>query len=96
MAAIDDILAQMEHSPENIRFSDACAVAEAFFGLPRTKGSHYIYKVMWPGDPRVNLQKIGKHAKPYQISQLLQAVARVRSMTQSFDKNSGQKKSKKN
>ena len=94
MTAIDDILAQMERSPENIRFSEACAVAEEFFGPPRIVGSHYIYKVMWPGDPRINLQKFGKNAKPYQIKQLLKAVARARSMTQSLEENSGQKSRK--
>jgi len=89
MSTIDDIIKQMRTSPGNIRFSDACQVAEAFFGNPRVAGSHYIYKVKWPGDPRVNLQKDEKNAKSYQIKQLLKAIERFKALNPDIKKRSG-------
>ena len=36
----------MRGSPQNVRFSDACMVANAFFGKPRQKGSsHRVWKM---------------------------------------------------
>lgn len=40
----------------------------------RVKGSHHIFKVPWSGQPWVNIQKDGKHAKPYQVKQVLAAI----------------------
>lgn len=73
--AIRKLLAEMRQNPKGVRFADAQKVAEAFFGEPRTVGSHCVYKTPWPGDPRINLQKAndGK-AKAYQIKQLLAAI----------------------
>jgi hypothetical protein len=54
-------------------------VATHFFGKPRQKGtSHSVWKMPWPGDPRVNLQgsKDG-NAKSYQVRQLLDAIDRL-------------------
>jgi hypothetical protein len=74
-AAISKLLAAMRQTPKGVRFVDAQKVAEAFFGEPRTAGSHYVYKTPWPGDPRVNLQKTKNgEAKSYQIKQLLTAI----------------------
>jgi hypothetical protein len=73
-----DVLADMRANPRNIRFADALEVAEAFFGPARRSGSHHVFRMPWPGDPRVNLQeaKDGK-AKPYQVRRLLAAIDRV-------------------
>ena len=64
----------MRASPRAIRFSDAVKVAEHYFGSPRISGSHHVFRMPWPGDPRINLQNDSGKAKPYQLRQLLMAV----------------------
>jgi hypothetical protein len=71
-------LADMRANPGQVRFRDALAVAEHFFGAPRRSGSHHVFRTPWPADPRVNLQETaGGKAKPYQVRQLLAAVERL-------------------
>ena len=73
------MLAHLRSNPGDVRFADACRVVSAYFGEPRQKGtSHRVWKMPWPGDPRVNLQadKGGK-AKAYQVRQALQAIGRL-------------------
>jgi hypothetical protein len=73
----------MRANPEGIKFNDACKVAEHFFaefGKPRIAGSHHVYKMPWPGDPRINIQKDGPKAKRYQIIQLLEAVDKLKAL----------------
>lgn len=79
MSSIDDILNAMRTNPANVRFVDLAKVCEHFFGPPRQNGtSHKVYKMPWPGDPRVNIQEgKGGKAKDYQIRQTLQAVDRL-------------------
>jgi hypothetical protein len=36
-----------------------------------------VFKMPWPGDPRVNLQDSSEGAKPYQVRQLLAAIDRL-------------------
>jgi hypothetical protein len=76
---IEASLARMRESPRGVRFVDACKVATAYFGEPRQRGtSHRIWKMPWPGDPRVNLQRRADgNAKPYQVRQLLQAIEQL-------------------
>lgn len=72
---IEDLVAAMRAAPQNIRFSDAVKVACHYFGEPRQKGtSHCVWKMPWPGDPRVNLQNKNRMAKAYQVRQLLEAI----------------------
>jgi hypothetical protein len=80
MAKLDDLIEQMRSSPQNVRFAEACTVANAFFGEPRQQGSsHRVWKMPWAGDPRVNMQESkGGKAKAYQVQQLLTAVDRYR------------------
>jgi hypothetical protein len=74
----DSILASMRENPANIRFADECKVAEYFFGKPRQSGSsHCVWKMPWPGDPRVNMQNDHGKAKRYQVEQLLTAIDRL-------------------
>jgi hypothetical protein len=73
------LLAGMRENPKTVRFSDALAVAEHYFGPPRMSGSHHVFKTPWPGDPRVNLQK-ADGAKPYQVRQLLAAVEKYETL----------------
>lgn len=78
MATVDRILRQMRTSPANVRFTDLAAVCEHYFGPARQKGtSHQIFKTPWPGDPRVNIQEKNGKAKPYQVRQVLQAIAKL-------------------
>jgi hypothetical protein len=74
--AISVLLAGMRTNQENVRFADAMRVGEHYFGPPRRSGSsHHVFKMPWPGNPRINLQeaKNGK-AKAYQVRQLIQAI----------------------
>ncbi len=49
-------------------------MAGHYFGKPRISGSHYVFKMPWSGDPRINLQDDDGKAKPYQVRQLLAAI----------------------
>lgn len=75
---VDDILARMRRTTKNIRFSDLEKVCDHFFESRNSKkSSHKTYKTPWQGDPRVNIQNANGKAKPYQVSQVLQAVDRL-------------------
>lgn len=73
---MQELLEEMRNNPKNIRSVDACKVAEHFFGTPRKRGSHVMWKMPWAGNPRVNLQDKGGKAKAYQVKQLLEAIDR--------------------
>jgi len=74
---VTDLVEAMRQNPKNVRFSDAVKVATHHFGEPRQKGtSHCVWKMPWPGDPRVNLQDDHGKAKAYQVKQLLVAIDR--------------------
>jgi hypothetical protein len=64
-------------SPDNVRFKELVAIRTHYFGEPRIRGSHYIFKMPWPGDPRINLQKDGGKAKPYQVRDVRKALDRL-------------------
>ena len=70
------LLERALRAPQNFRFSEACALTEAFgFRLSRISGSHHIF--VHPSIPElINLQEVHGQAKPYQIKQLLQLVER--------------------
>jgi hypothetical protein len=77
VADIEPILKDMEAGKE-IRFHDLFKLCEHFFGAPRNPGSsHYVFKMPWPGDPRVNIQNDKGKAKPYQVRQVLKAIAKL-------------------
>jgi hypothetical protein len=77
MSSLEDLLNQMEGNPKNVRFADLAKVCEHYFGEPRQKGSHHIYKTPWQGDPRINIQEEGGKAKAYQVRQVLRAIERL-------------------
>jgi hypothetical protein len=79
MANIDKVVAKMHDAPHNVRYAELAALCAHFFGEARQKGSsHAVYKTPWQGDPRVNIQKgKGGMAKPYQVRQVLAAIARL-------------------
>lgn len=79
---IDEIVSEMEAGGD-LRFADLSKVCEHYFGKPRQSGtSHQVYKMPWPGDPRVNIQNAKGKAKPYQVRQVLKAIAKLKEMTE--------------
>ena len=63
------------NNPNGVRFSDLARLCDEMFGKPRrTRGSHRVYRMPWPGDPRVNIQSHKGMAKPYQVRQVLKAI----------------------
>jgi len=78
-----DILA----NPLNVKFKDLLHICIKIFGNPRIRGSHYIFKTPWEGDPRINIQKDGKMAKPYQVRLVLQALEKMKSLNKTETKN---------
>jgi len=64
-------------NPKNVKIADLIKIATQFFGQPRVKGSHHVFKVPWQGEPWVNLQADGKMAKPYQVKQVVKALEKL-------------------
>lgn len=78
MAQIKKLVAQIRNNPLDVRFDDLVKVCDHYFGEPRQKGtSHRVYKTPWQGDPRVNIQNKKGMAKPYQVKQVLLAIAKL-------------------
>lgn len=78
MKRIQNILAAARDNPANVKYSELCRLCDHYFGKPKQKGtSHRVYKMPWPGDPRVNIQKKGNKAKPYQVKQVINAVNKL-------------------
>jgi len=76
---IEQILAQMEQNPGDVRFGDLCKVCDHYFGRPRQEGtSHRVYRMPWQGDPRVNIQSRKGKARAYQVKQVLKAIERLK------------------
>jgi hypothetical protein len=73
--SIDEAIEELEGHEGNIRFQRLVTICEAFYGKARIRGSHYICKTPWPGDPRINIQEAGGgKAHPYQVRQVIQAL----------------------
>ena len=82
MGTIRKIIEKMRTEPANVRFTDLCKVCEEFFGPPRQRGtSHLVFRMPWAGDPRINIQRAGDKAKPYQVRQVLKALERLGEQT---------------
>jgi len=78
MTCMEEILAAMRRTPQNIRFRDLCRVCDFFFGKARQGGSsHRVYQTPWQDDPWGNIQNDKGMAKPYQVRQVLRAIARL-------------------
>ncbi len=68
----------MHRNSKGISYSDLCKVCDHYFGEPRqVSSSHRIYKTLWQGDPRVNIQNDKGMAKAYQVKQVLKAIERL-------------------
>jgi len=79
VAEIKKLVAEMRANPKSVKFTDLRKVCDHYFGKPRTQGSHRIYKMPWPGDPRINIQNDNGKAKAYQVKQVLQAIGKIES-----------------
>lgn len=78
MANIEKLVAQLRNSPKNVKFTDLVKVCNFYFGEPRQQGtSHCVYKMPWPGDPRINIQQKQGKAKAYQVKQVLEAIDKL-------------------
>ena len=67
----------MRENPQDVKFDDLCIVCDFYFGEPRTKVSHNIYKTPWQSDPRINIQDDKGKAKAYQVRQVLRAIDKL-------------------
>ena len=76
--SIDEALERLTRSGANLRFRAFVALCAHFFGAPRIRGSHHIFKMPWAGDPRINLQEDGNQAKPYQVQQVVRALKKLK------------------
>lgn len=76
--SLDQALETLETSSGNPRFRDLLKLCTYFFGEPRIRGSHHIFKMPWAGDPRINLQEDGNQAKPYQVQQVIRALKKLK------------------
>ena len=75
--SIKKLVQKIMGNPINVRFDDLCKICDHYFGDARQKGSHFIYKTSWVGDPRVNIQNDEGKAKVYQVKQVLRAIERL-------------------
>jgi len=73
-------------NPNNVRFEDLIQICIEYFGEPRIRGSHHIFKTPWIGDPRINIQKDGKDAKPYQVKAVKRAIEKLKEVKQDESK----------
>ena len=62
-------------SDANIRFNDLRMFLLRLGFVERVRGSHHIFR-MGGVRERINLQRDGSHAKPYQVRQVRQVVLR--------------------
>jgi hypothetical protein len=62
---------------KNVKFEDLLKICVEKFGNPRITGSHHIFKTPWKGDPRINIQRDGKMAKPYQVKLVIKAIEKL-------------------
>lgn len=77
MAKCEKLLEKARASSSNLRFEEACKLAECHgFTLSRQKGSHRIYKSpTWP--KILNFQEVNGKAKDYQVEELLEVIDEI-------------------
>lgn len=77
---IAETIVELEREKASTLFSRLIRICEELFGAPRISGSHHIFKMPWPGDPRLNLQSDRGKAKPYQVEQLIAVLKKLDEM----------------
>ncbi len=61
----------------SIRFEDLCRLLEWLGFESRVSGSHHLYRKTGV-EERINLQRDGANAKPYQVKQVRSAILKAR------------------
>ena len=80
---VEALLDAFRNNPNGVRFSDLAKLCDEKFGKPRQSGgSHRVYRMPWPGDPRVNIQSHNDMAKPYQVRQVLKAIEKLEALSE--------------
>jgi predicted RNA binding protein YcfA (HicA-like mRNA interferase family) len=64
-------------SDANIRFDDLCQLLRHLGFDERTRGSHHIFRKARV-EERINLQRDGGKAKPYQVNQLRRVILKYK------------------
>jgi hypothetical protein len=64
-------------SDANIRFDALCALLESLGFQKRVSGSHHLFRKAGI-EERINLQRDGANAKPYQVKQVRAVILRYR------------------
>jgi len=64
-------------SDANIEFDDLCLLLQHFGFELRIRGSHHIFRISGMTD-KINLQRIGSKAKPYQVRQVRNLILKYR------------------
>jgi len=77
---IDTLIIELEEKEKNTKFSRLISICEEMFGGRRISGGHHIFKTPWQGDARINLQKVGNMAKPYQVRQVIRCLRRKKNL----------------
>lgn len=77
MGSVDDIVEKLRRGNGPQPFSDVKRVCDHFFGSPRVRGSHLVYRMPWWGDPRINIQNRRGEVPLYQVKQVLKALERL-------------------
>lgn len=81
MEDILEVLRSLRRNPQGVRFNDLARICDHYFGESRQSGSsHRVYRMPWPGDPRVNIQNDRGMAKPYQVRQVIRALEKLEGM----------------
>ena len=82
MRKCDKLLEKARNAPHNLRFNELCALAKCWgYALSAHRGSHRKYKHTFLRLPALHamhvFQNVQGKAKPYQIDQLLDAIAYI-------------------
>jgi hypothetical protein len=65
------------NSDTAIRFDDLCVLLETLGFAKRVKGGHHLFRKTGI-EERINLQRDGNNAKPYQVKQVWAVILRYR------------------
>ena len=73
MSRLEKLIAAIRNNPKDVRFDDACRVAEAFGFVGKSRGSHRAYSR--PGmRSGLNFQNRDGKIAPYQARQLIDMI----------------------
>ncbi|MEA3643676.1 MAG: type II toxin-antitoxin system HicA family toxin [Lamprobacter sp.] len=71
-------------SDANIGFDDLCDLLRKLGFQERVRGSHHVFRKQGVED-KINLQREGNHAKPYQVRQVRAVILRYRLLEEGDD-----------